>query len=79
MESCHSERSRIGGDVAAIPTLVVLCRTVVTNNLERYTPESFYICDIYEWEEIIRLRHSTTQPNKKQTFLDDCYRLYPTR
>ncbi len=66
MDSNLSERSGIGGDVGiAIPSLVFLCRTVVTNNLERYTPESFYICNIYEWEEIIQLRHSMTQPNKK--------------
>lgn len=50
-----------------IPSLVVLCRTVVTNHLERYTPESFHICDIYEWDEIVRLRHAMTQPNKKLT------------
>lgn len=52
-----------------IPSLAVLCRIVVTNHLERYTPESFQICDIYEWDEIIQLRHSMTQPNKKLTLL----------
>lgn len=68
MDSNLSERSGIDGDAVGtvIPSLVFLCRTVVTNNLERYTPESFYICDVYEWEEIIQLRHSTTQPNKKR-------------
>jgi hypothetical protein len=52
-----------------IPSLALLCRTVVTNHLERYTPESFRICDIYEWDEIIQLRHRMTQPNKKVTLL----------
>jgi hypothetical protein len=49
-----------------IPSLIVLCRTVVTNNIERYAPESFQICDIYEWQEIIKLRYQMTQPKKQQ-------------
>jgi hypothetical protein len=47
-----------------IPSLIHLCRTVVTNNIERYAPESFQICDVYEWEEIIKLRYTLTQPKK---------------
>ena len=65
--SCCSDKNEIGHSNSAgttIPSLVFLCRTVVTINLERYTPESFRICDIYEWEEIIRLRHTMTQPQQ---------------
>ena len=79
MENSAIKRRSIGGDsitttiatttTTMIPSLMVLCRTVVTNHLERYTPESFRICDIYEWDEIIQLRHSMTQPNKKLTLL----------
>lgn len=61
--SCCSDKNEIG-NTTTIPSLVFLCRTVVTINLERYTPESFRICDIYEWEEIIRLRHAMTQPQQ---------------
>ena len=69
MHGTSSDKNDIGRSSAAattttIPSLVFLCRTVVTVHLERYTPESFRICDIYEWEEIIQLRHAMTQPQQ---------------
>ena len=52
---------------SAVPTLVSLCRTVICTYMEQYTPESFGICDLDEWEHLIRWRWRMTQPKQRSS------------
>jgi hypothetical protein len=58
-------------------TLVDLCRVVLVNNLERYPPEAFGILDEEEWENVIRVRHERTRPQKGKGGLDGRGRMNP--
>jgi hypothetical protein len=65
-------RARVGvdsppDDATTTPSLVSICRNVIVTYLEQYTPESFAICDMEEWEQIVRLRFRTAQPKRFMT------------
>jgi hypothetical protein len=53
-----------GTAAPVVPSLVSICRQVIVTYLEQYTPDSFAICDLDEWEEIVRLRWRTAQPQR---------------
>ena len=60
-----------------IENLSTLCRNVIVSNLERYPGEAFAILDEQEWDNLIKLKHTSTRPRLGKGGLDGTGRMNP--
>ena len=60
-----------------IENLSTLCRNVIVSNLERYPGEAFAILDEQEWDNLVKLKHTSTRPRLGKGGLDGSGRMNP--